>query len=357
VPEGTDTHAIAAENVEDIAQRLANRTAYLKERADNAAQLDQDNTFTAAPQSVDSADNGVALWETSSHAGGGAGPWKLILNYKADPARYVRLYTGIDDVRGHLAITLNAHWHISDSKWRPDNSAYDSFGLFVINETMVIRRQPAGVFDWTTWPANQGDILAGNAVTATTISAVGNVNAFGDCNVAGNVVLAGEVVYPLGGATPGFKQRVTLIPLVSVMTASANSPLVNGAGNVESANAGGFHWWPILLPRGAQLLKIEWIINQFNAGAASACDGQYRAAADYSTTTPPLPVFASIAGGATGPAASGFRLITNDYTSASIIIDPNFEYRALWLPGTPGPGKDAVGQIRLTFLDPGPRNN
>jgi hypothetical protein len=362
VPEGTDTHDLAAENVQDIAQRLANRTAYLKARADNAAQLNEDNTFTAAPQRVDSADNGVALWESPGHAGGGIGPWKLVLDYKADASRWVRLFTGIDDVLGHLAITLNARWHISDSKWRPDNSAYDSFGLFVIDETMVIRRQPSGVFDWATWPANEGDILAGNAVTATTITAVANVNAFGDCNVAGNVVLAGEVVYPLGGATPGFKQRVSLIPLVSVMTASANSPLINSAGNVESANAGGFHWWPIELPRGAQLQKIEWIIYQFNAGAASSCDGQSRPAADYSTTTPPLPVFTSIAGGASGPAASGFRLITNDYTppaypGAPIIIDPNVEYRALWLPGTAGPGKDAVGQIRITFLDPGPRNN
>ncbi len=358
VPEGGDARSDAAEVVADIGQRLANRTKNLQRLDGEKARLADANTFTAGPQSVDATNNEVACWESprtsledSSVPTSPSNNWKLIHNFKCDGTRWYRLYTGGNEGSGMLVQTVNAHWHKSDGKWRPDTNSKDSFALFIVGEAMYQQRQPHGPTSWSTWPTGQGSFVAG------VVSSETNVNAFGDVNVAGNVVVGGEITYPLGGATPGFKQRVSLIPIVSVMTASASSPLINSAGNVESAAAGGFHWWPIVLPRGAQLQKIEWIVYQFNAIASSLCDGQYRPAADYSTTTPPLPVFTTIAGGVAGPAASGFRLITNDYTSAPVVIDPNVEYRALWLPGTAGPGKDAVGQIRLTFLDPGPRNN
>jgi len=48
VPDGTDSRANAAEVVQGIAQALANRTQYLKPRADDAAQLSAANTFTQA---------------------------------------------------------------------------------------------------------------------------------------------------------------------------------------------------------------------------------------------------------------------------------------------------------------------
>lgn len=48
VPEGSDTRAHAAEDVEAIAQGLGNRTQALKQVTDHAARLDQANAFTLA---------------------------------------------------------------------------------------------------------------------------------------------------------------------------------------------------------------------------------------------------------------------------------------------------------------------
>lgn len=47
VPDGTDSRADAAEKVEDIAQKLANRTQFMKQTTDVAAKVNVSNTFTA----------------------------------------------------------------------------------------------------------------------------------------------------------------------------------------------------------------------------------------------------------------------------------------------------------------------
>ena len=357
-PDAGDSRADAAEVVTAIAQIMGDRTLHLKNLDDLKAILADANVFTAAPQSVDNTPASIALWESPRIATDDTtfpahNRWKLILNYKADASRWVRLYTGTDDALGHMAITVNAFWHQSDGKWRPDTQTKDSFGMFALNEALVVSRQTAGPFDWTTWPANAGDIIAGNAVTATTINAVANVNVFADCNVAGNVVVAGEVTYPLGGPTPSFKQRTKIIPLVDVLADSGAAPFVNGNGDIETQAGGGVHSWPIVLPRGAQLVKVEWLVGQSSASGCSV-DVQRRAAANYGSHS--VPAFGSIGGGVSGPASSGVQLVANT-AGLPITISEAEEYRAVWIPAVPGAGNDNVQQIRITFNDPGARSN
>lgn len=169
VPEAGDARSDAAEVVADIGQRLANRTKNLERLDGEKAVLADANTFTAAPQSVDSTDNEVALFESprgslDDASVGGTNDWKLIANLKCDSTRRYRTYTGGNDAAGHSAVTLNAHWHKSDSKWRPDTNGKDSFAYFIVGEQLVVARQAAGPTSWTSWPTDKGDVVVGGEV-------------------------------------------------------------------------------------------------------------------------------------------------------------------------------------------------
>lgn len=179
-PVGTDSRDTAANVVEAFLQVLGNRTRYVKDVHEAldavAAKLGVANTFTRGQQ-IDIADNpGEALIRTTktsldSTTNPGNG-WKVILECKADPTSFVRVYTGANAPSGHFAVTVNAYWSVSGtyaSKWRQDDVAQASFALMVIGTVCYVTSQPAGASPWSSWPSNQGQL------NANTLHAVGSV--------------------------------------------------------------------------------------------------------------------------------------------------------------------------------------
>lgn len=168
VPVGGDARSDAAEVVADIGQRLANRTVNLQALDALKAVLAGSNVFTGVPQIVDANNNEIALWEaprTSLDDPAVPGNnWKLINNIAADHTRWFRTYTGGNDASGMMVMTVNAHWHKSDSKWRPDTNSKDAFAMFIVGEALDVRRQPAGPTSWAAWPTDKGDVVVGGDV-------------------------------------------------------------------------------------------------------------------------------------------------------------------------------------------------
>jgi hypothetical protein len=329
VPEGTDTHDLAAENVEDIAQRLANRTRYLKERADNAAQLDEDNTFTGVPQSVDANNNGIALWESPRSSLDdptvAARDWKLIHNFKVDGVRHYRLFTGAN-AAGSLIQTVNAFWHTSDGHWRQDDSGRDSFACFVIGEKLVVLRQAAGTFSWTAWPTDKGDIVVG-----------------------------GDVLYAAS------KPRISIVSLnTGVVFAGTAQALFRegfqGTASCASWGSGQFVAWRLLAPTGSVIQNVQ-VIHSQSTTAPNRFNIVKRSGAVYDLFgATALPSFASLIGAPVdGPASVGLwtSLII---PSSPIAIDNSVnEYWLTWISTGLHPA-DTIGEISIGWDDKGLRN-
>jgi hypothetical protein len=331
VPEGTDTHDLAAENVEDIAQRLANRTQWLKDRAENAAQLDEPNEFTGVPQIVDGTNNEIACWESPrTSLDDPAVPgnnWKLETNFKCDALRWYRVYTG-GNAAGAVVHTVNAHWHKSDSKWRPDTTGQDSFAWFVIGEKLVISRMGAGPGSWAAWPTDKGDLVLGGDVLYAASKSRTSIVSLNEGVVFGGVGAA-QALY-----RETFAGTATCVSWVSGQSVA----------------------WRLLVPSGSVIQNLQIIHNQSTVDSNQFnLIRRHGAVYDLFGATA-LPSFTPlIASPVNGPASAGLwtALLT---PTAPITVDNSVnEYWVTW-KSTGLHAADSIGEISVVWDDKGLRN-
>lgn len=282
VPEAGDARSDAAEVVADIPQRLANRTKNLDRRVNERAVLASANVFIAAPQTVNSTDNEVALFETSTGSlddpAVPGNDWKSIDNFKCESTRNFHTYTGGNNGAGMFAVVVNAHWHKSDSKWRYDKAGEDCFALLVIDEQLRICRQTATHAPWSTWPTDKGDVVIG-----------------------GDILFAAPV------------RRYTLLNLDKVSGAALR---LDASGRVTfdtSAPAGSVElaFACDVLPVGAVIIGVDVLVNQHDA--ANPITTKFRARPAVSTDfSSPAAINMFTRDTKVGPAATGMANLPLD---------------------------------------------
>lgn len=174
VPLGTDLRDHAADDVELIAQRLANRTAHLKAliealSAIDFARRDADNTFSAnntfqrtVTSSVGAGNDDPVLDVTVAADINTNNKWRRVAKLRTSNANdvCVHVYTSSDSSsRGVFAITYNAHWRTSPTggypagHWTTDSggNSTPSIAMIFNGDSVRIAVKSAGAGDWSEW--------------------------------------------------------------------------------------------------------------------------------------------------------------------------------------------------------------
>lgn len=171
VPDGDDDMDDAANVVEAIAQRAANRTRYLYNRT---AKLAAANLFTGqntfndpvfindtlrlGPQAADVGP--LHFSRTSGH------DYQEIITARSgtDSNDQVRLYSGINgETQGAFYIVINAQYTVgTPSTWSLVNTTKPATALIVRNGNVRVVSKPAGVVPatWTSWQQNDVSNIA-----------------------------------------------------------------------------------------------------------------------------------------------------------------------------------------------------
>lgn len=322
VPDGTDSRNQAAEDVEAIAQVLANRTNNLNL---HAAKKNAANVFTVAPQTVTQNDASQAALVVDTGAADDANPanlWKNELGFLVSDTGggYNNLYAGVRTGPGQWIHAINAFWDVANQRWQADNSSYDSFAIiYDIANGVTVSRRPAGAGTWTSWPTTSGNITVGGNLIVTT----GNFEYAAP--VARSVALrlsAGKGIAPELSTNEyvptNFGVDVIMVPLPPV-------------------------------PAGASLTGVDCSAHQNTTSPNSF--KLWKRHVNYST--PAAPTFTQVGSTATHASSSGYPATVSIDPGGLTVINVADEYYVEWLPADAG---DKLVGIRVNFDDPGPRN-
>jgi hypothetical protein len=233
VPQGADSRQHAAEDVEAIAQSLSNRTRYLINLMNDAAQRSLSNTFSQLNRftSLELSDliNFTGASAARAHVSSGVEPyrdptnssncWKLILEQKVTGGQYLYVYAGSNfSTLGNVAIVCNAIWSIANQKWSRRDGAYGCSAVILSTERARVVTLPSGSDEWLEWGDRERSIA---------------------------VPLSSGLLAPIGTVLPSYAGAVD-VDLISVNDASAESAVV----------------FPLDLPHGANVLGVHIIHKQ-----------------------------------------------------------------------------------------------
>lgn len=304
---------------------------YLDEQAARAVFADVANTFTAAPQSVDTNDNETALLTTTKRPedapGGGSGAiYKLVLAFPlaSDDGGHsmLRFYTGRarrsdSFVIPYLVISYNALWSTNTADWRADHSSgTPASALLFYTDRVEYREQPIPApASWTTWPDN-GGIAAG-----------------------GNLIAGGDFTYK----TP--KTRTKVFPI----SLGANAGQVLFAnGDIGTDTTPSSVPFPFVFPDGALINNIEVAHYDATAGRSHFVVMQHVV----NWVTPGVSTMVQVGPNITAAAGTGNKKTVIPFTNYA--FDPTTEYQLWWLPGS---NTDYLQGIRgVGWTDAGPTN-
>jgi len=211
VPEGTDPRVDAADVVEALAQKLANRSQFVKEVTDNAARVDTTNTFEEITTflqrlllSVIDAAPGHPVMDVPYTASEDSQTWKPILRMalvqRTSGSASATLYTRHISGNERLILVTNAEW--TGTQWHQNDSSKSSTAILFTStgsEALQICRMPAGAANWSTW--SFGTLVAGDFVYQKTRSIpipLGNSSTDYD-NISGSTY-GGVLAQSTGGA-------------------------------------------------------------------------------------------------------------------------------------------------------------
>lgn len=274
VPDNLDSAIQRATDVEAGVQALGNRTEYLK---NHSAQTDTQNTFTAAPLTIDTNAADVPLVKVNksahNHPGAPANRWKLLNDYTMSDGRHVREYSG-EGTSSCWCRTENAVWNpaAGSQNWSKDNTSSESNILAMFyGELHYYGRQPgAGSWSDSQWAdqargnASFGDTVASRAVTTTgpatigdgltvttgTTALGGNLDVTGNADVmGGDMRVFGEYRY-FGTA----KSRTISLSLSTMWSDSAG--LTASAGTLLIGPGQTAHM-PVIVPNGAVMKNVR----------------------------------------------------------------------------------------------------
>lgn len=192
VPVGTDSRNQAAQDVERVAQGLANRTHYLHTHAGLLAANQQwtgTNQYAAALSTlvqalIQSASLDVAALKTAT-AGNPTGSFTCHLELRIDSGHSVYVYTGADsiDLIGALFIVVNAHWAPGGGAgtWSQVDGTKPSCALIMRSGNTRVVGFPSGQAPWAAWPQTTigafGSTLMAEVMQASRTLVTGNTDA------------------------------------------------------------------------------------------------------------------------------------------------------------------------------------
>jgi hypothetical protein len=206
VPEGTDSRVDAAEVVEAIAQKLANRSEFLRTYTDSAALVTIANTFQHAQTLLDQliSQHNVPLTpaiDVQKTAADGGGVWKLIMRMALGTSSGMNasLYTRADVANERLILATNADW--TGSAWQQRDATKSSTAILFSStgsEALQVCRMAPGAANWTTW--GFGKLTASDYVYNKTRSLpVPLGNSSGDYQVFAGALFGSVLALSAGG--------------------------------------------------------------------------------------------------------------------------------------------------------------
>lgn len=177
VPEGDDFMDLLAEDIEAIAQVLANRTQYLKGFTDLAALTNMDPVqFAGRIMSLRKDDPTKAAFHApyGPHDATGlpTNKWTLTLRAKLTGTKELRVYQG-DGTEGWVAITINASYDAlaGTPSWKYDDGAAKAHAFMLIGSDSWFVHTHEGSDHWTVWDNLSARVfahtVAGDHVTTT----------------------------------------------------------------------------------------------------------------------------------------------------------------------------------------------
>jgi hypothetical protein len=376
VPEGTDSRDDAAGNVELLAQQLANRTRYLKGRADVAAYVTADQTFTGnnaftRALTVGTADPSKALLGTAETPGVLGEAWRLLFSFALAPGEFALVYSGTNsgDTLGGFAIVMNAVYSHLNNRWEQVDAGKKSVAYLMHNGYVRIASREPGLASWLAWDASPGtrellvlgklecgSLDAGGAATvggsltvtgdveADNMIADGDVTAQGNVTAAAGNVIADADVRALGGAVISSGEFRYLTP-------KARSTIIQpfAAEEIEQATAWakGWAWWSIRLPPDAIIQTVEILYVQSTTDPCSARAHRRHSHNWVSPLTATEDIFTSDL----GIAAAGISKLTLNF--GSMTVDAAQEYLVDW---TGANAADRATACRVIWTEVGPRH-
>lgn len=389
VPLLTDSMDDSALVVAAFVQQLTNRSAYLKQQTDDGPSLTAPNTFTgtntfnaavdinaastfdaamhfrAATDFLDmllvnnaNADRPILqadLGATSSPVSGNK--WKHVFHFRAGSSaagpQYFDAFAGSDGATvGTWMMTINAYWDSVAQLWRARDTAKTSQALCWKFDGIYVLGIPTGIPSWPAWadstsPNLLGTLHAGYLNTTYVIADAIQLNPLAD-----GVDFSGVIAD---------RQRTLMIDLAdhTLIGGSAGSQLTYGSAGIANSVAGPTNnvvSIPVRLPNGASITNIQFSHKQISnvAGSANRFSLVKKTSGAWDPTmAQPAVTFPYNA--VEDSSALGVPMVTTLSGATGTIIDnPLVSYNItvqLPLSGS------ILYAVRLTFVDPGPRNN
>lgn len=340
VPDGVDSGAHRAEDVQALGQALADRTRNLKNLLDalgaDAALKSATNTFIT--QQLINTPVDLPMLSTGAKPGDytGAMPdppglppsanrWKLVLAFPTTASAYIGLFVG--QPPDGFAIVNNARWHPQTQKWRQLDTSKPSAALFSYLDSSPLGRMltsmvGAGAAPWADWPTTAGaDLYVGGSVGAS-----------------GNVSVTGDFRY-----TPGHARTNWSVPLAG----GSGQLKLNDDGTYSSASGAASVEFPLRIPGGVTISDITVLYDQSNASQYGGLALRRRS---HSTTS--MPVWETIpAGSFVNTGGIGFH--ATPIATNGVVIDGAYDYAVLVQFAN---ANDKLGRIYVDWTDPGPLN-
>lgn len=321
VPLGSDSRANAAELVEQIAQKLLNRTWWLRSKA---TLKDAVTLFTGQLTLHDPADSQKPALE---FGGGNQGTsWRRRLKCGVGGITEVHMYSGTGvGGPGHFAIVYNAQW--SGLQWSQQDTALPSCAwiLDAAKSGTFVSYQPAGTSPWASWPtvagaANVANVNASNVTSNNFTIGSGSV-AYASARTRTTVMGCGT---PRAGGHNGANGSLSTDGTLSYAYIDLRFP-----DNWDPSGA----WIEIVHHQTTSTPNVfklaERTINWSSPAAASET---------YPAQDP-------------GTVSTGYKLATVPLTG--VTFDPLKEYRLVWIPGNVSDSFE--GWRVVSWKDQGPR--
>lgn len=296
----------------------------------------------------------VFATNTDSHKQNGSNIWKLLIRAPLPPSssRWVRVYVG-DWSAATFAITVNARWEASDQTWNQDSTGESNLFRFTQGEWHLYGKA-SGASAWGngSWDTSRGvvrigdtlhvgnDINAGDDITAgDQLVAGGDIYVGNDAHITHNLRVGDDFLY---STPPTRNTPVALSSGYGINFKTFEAYLVVGSSDVVT--------WPILLPHGAVLQQIQFMLNK----SGTASDSHFTIVKKSPNWGAPGTVSGSGVGDyqADAVALGGFQIVTIDCDDE--VISGVKEYECTFSGSSDN--DDQIHAIRVTWTDPGPRN-
>jgi hypothetical protein len=180
------------------------------------------------------------------------------------------------------------------------------------------------------------------------VEIAGSLDVTGDISAHDDVIAQDEFQY----WRDPWPQRTVLIPLLSCFGEGLLD--MSGGGAVARVNlgAGKVHLWPIKLPRDATLLSVQALAAK-SGGNALTMKVVRKQNGDWSATPSSMPGSFD-RGSPHAVTGSGLKMLDVTLPANETIDNEDIEW---FVHITSTDGSDHVYALRMTFLDPGPRNH